>query len=206
MAFMSRKIIAGWTGITLSLLSLAPALAAGPAGFYPPPSGMSISTKGIKNGLTLAVAHPLPPHLLRQVVPYRTGENAGTIVVNTGQRFLYLVLGGGKAIRYGIGVARTGFEWSGTHTISAKREWPSWTPPQEMLERQPHLPRFMEGGPDNPMGARGLYLGNTLYRIHGTSEPWTIGGSVSSGCIRMTNADVIDLYARVKIGARVVVI
>jgi lipoprotein-anchoring transpeptidase ErfK/SrfK len=142
----------------------------------------------------------------RQEVTYATGERAGTIVVDTRQHFLYLVLGDGRAMRYGIGVARDGFEWSGTHRVSRKAEWPSWTPPAEMRRRQPGLPTFMEGGPGNPMGARALYLGSTLYRIHGTTEPWTIGQNVSSGCIRMTNDDVIDLYERVQLNSKVVVL
>ncbi|WMT91443.1 L,D-transpeptidase [Pelagibacterium sp. H642] len=146
------------------------------------------------------------PAYLRQVVSYATSEAPGTLVVDTEQHFLFLVLDGGKAMRYGIGVARVGFEWSGTHRVTRKAEWPSWTPPAEMHARQPGLPRFMEGGPNNPMGARALYLGSTLYRIHGTNEPWTIGRSVSSGCIRMTNEDVIDLYERVPVGAKVIVI
>lgn len=142
----------------------------------------------------------------RQVVPYRTNQPVGTIVVSTSEKFLYLVLGNGKAMRYGIGTARSGFEWSGTHKVTAKREWPGWTPPAAMRQRQPGLPAYMPGGINNPLGARALYIGATLYRIHGTNEPWTIGGNVSSGCIRMVNADVEDLYDRVKIGARVVVL
>lgn len=142
----------------------------------------------------------------RQIVPYDTAEAAGTLIVDTGDHFLYLVLGGGKALRYGIGTARTGFEWSGTHRITSKREWPDWTPPAQMLARRPDIPHHMEGGLDNPLGARALYIGSTLYRIHGTNEPWTIGGDVSSGCIRLINADIIDLYGRVKIGAKVIVL
>lgn len=142
----------------------------------------------------------------REVVSY-TGKHApGTIVVNTSERRLYYVLPDGKAIRYGVGVGREGFSWAGTQRVSMKREWPTWTPPASMLKRRPDLPRFMPGGPDNPMGARALYLGNTLYRIHGSNEPETIGQAVSSGCIRMMNEDVIDLYARVNVGARVVVL
>ena len=133
-------------------------------------------------------------------------ESAGTIVVDTPNKFLYLVQGNGKAMRYGIGVGRPGFTWSGVKTISAKKEWPDWTPPPEMLARRPDLPRHMEGGPENPLGARAMYLGSSLYRIHGSNEPWTIGTNVSSGCIRMRNEDVIDLYGRVNVGTRVVVI
>jgi lipoprotein-anchoring transpeptidase ErfK/SrfK len=140
------------------------------------------------------------------VVPYDTAERAGTIIVNTGEKFLYLVLGGGKAMRYGIGTAKTGFEWSGTHRITNKREWPDWTPPAEMIARRPDIPHHMDGGINNPLGARALYIGSTLYRIHGTTEPWTIGTDVSSGCIRLVNDDVIDLYGRVKIGAKVIVL
>jgi len=146
------------------------------------------------------------PKYDKQVVDYSGRESAGTIVVDTPNKFLYLVQGNGKAMRYGIGVGRPGFTWSGVKQISAKKEWPSWTPPKEMLARRPDLPRFMEGGPENPLGARAMYLGSTLYRIHGSNEPWTIGTNVSSGCIRMRNEDVIDLYGRVNVGARVVVI
>lgn len=142
----------------------------------------------------------------RQTVAYQTKEKPGTIVVDTGAKFLYLVQADGTALRYGIGVARPGFEWRGTHKVTAKREWPGWTPPAEMRKRQPYLPAYMEGGPDNPLGARALYLGSTLYRIHGTNEPMSIGQNVSSGCIRMINDDVIDLYNRVPVGARVIVI
>jgi lipoprotein-anchoring transpeptidase ErfK/SrfK len=148
----------------------------------------------------------IDPQFLRQEVPYDTQEPAGTIVIDTPNHFLYLVEEGGKAMRYGIGVGRPGFAWSGTHTISAKKEWPDWVPPKEMLERQPYLPHFMAGGPHNPLGARALYLGSTLYRIHGSSEPWTIGHNVSSGCTRLRNADIIDLYNRVKVGTKVVVL
>ena len=143
---------------------------------------------------------------MRQVVDYHGDEQPGTIIVDTPNKFLFLVEDGGKALRYGIGVGRPGFTWSGVHTITAMKEWPDWTPPPEMIERQPGLPRFMPGGLGNPLGARALYLGSTLYRIHGSNEPWTIGTNVSSGCIRMRNADVEDLYGRVKIGTKVVVI
>jgi lipoprotein-anchoring transpeptidase ErfK/SrfK len=141
-----------------------------------------------------------------QEVEYHGDEKSGTIVIDTSNKFLYLVEGGGRALRYGIGVGRPGFTWSGVKTISAKREWPDWTPPPEMLARRPDLPRHMEGGPENPLGARAMYLGSSLYRIHGSNEPWTIGTNVSSGCIRMRNEDVIDLYDRVNVGTRVVVL
>lgn len=148
----------------------------------------------------------MDPKYEKQLVEYHGKEGAGTIVVDTPNKFLFLVQGDGKALRYGIGVGRPGFTWSGVKTISAKKEWPAWTPPPEMLVRRPDLPRHMEGGPDNPLGARAMYLGSSLYRIHGSNEPWTIGTNVSSGCIRMRNEDVIDLYGRVGVGARVVVI
>jgi lipoprotein-anchoring transpeptidase ErfK/SrfK len=146
------------------------------------------------------------PRFLPQEVEYEGGEAPGTIVINTPERFLYLVEGSGRAMRYGIGVGRPGFTWAGVHTVTNKREWPDWTPPDDMLKRRPDLPRHMEGGPENPLGARAMYLGSTLYRIHGSNEPWTIGTAVSSGCIRMRNEDVIDLYSRVKVGTKVVVI
>ena len=141
----------------------------------------------------------------RQTVMYPTHYGPGTIVVNTAERRLYLVLGNGEALRYGIGVGRDGFRWGGVHRVSAKKEWPSWTPPRDMLRRRPDLPRYMAGGPENPLGARALYLGATLYRIHGSNEPETIGQAVSSGCFRMTNEDVTDLYDRVRVGTTVVV-
>ncbi|HTO65422.1 MAG TPA: L,D-transpeptidase [Bradyrhizobium sp.] len=149
---------------------------------------------------------PLDPMYEKQLVDYHGKEGAGTIVIDTPNKFLYLVEGDGKALRYGIGVGRPGFTWSGVKTISAKREWPAWTPPAEMLARRPDLPRHMEGGPENPLGARAMYLGSSLYRIHGSNEPWTIGTNVSSGCIRMRNQDVIDLYGRVNVGTRVIVL
>ena len=142
----------------------------------------------------------------RQVVAYAGREAAGTIIIDTPNTYLYLVLGNGRALRYGIGVGRDGFTWAGTQSISKKAEWPDWTPPPEMLERQPYLPRFMAGGPGNPLGARVMYLGGTVYRIHGTNQPQTIGGHVSSGCIRMVNEDVIDLYGRVNVGTKVIVL
>jgi hypothetical protein len=135
-----------------------------------------------------------------------SSRNPGTIVVNAKERRLYLVLDGGKAMKYGVGVGRPGFEWGGTKTVTRKQEWPTWTPPAQMLKRRPDLPRFMPGGPENPMGARAMYLGSSLYRIHGSNEPETIGQAVSSGCIRMLNDDVIDLYTRVKVGTQVVVV
>jgi len=141
----------------------------------------------------------------REVVPYETNLKAGTVIVETSERRLYYVLGNGEAVRYGIGVGRDGFRWSGQHRVTRKAEWPGWTPPPAMRKRIPDLPAYMPGGPDNPLGARAIYIGSTLYRLHGTSEPWTIGQAVSSGCIRLTNEDVIDLYDRVKVGDMVVV-
>jgi lipoprotein-anchoring transpeptidase ErfK/SrfK len=148
----------------------------------------------------------LSANLQRQVVDYPTKIAAGTVIIDTDQTYLYYVLGNGKAIRYGIGVGRDGFRWSGKQSITRKAEWPDWIPPQEMIERQPYLPGWMAGGEGNPLGARAIYLGNTVYRIHGTDMPSTIGQKVSSGCIRMLNADVIDLYNRVEVGTKIVVL
>jgi lipoprotein-anchoring transpeptidase ErfK/SrfK len=148
----------------------------------------------------------LRAELRRQVVNYRTSEAPGTIIIDTPNTFLYLVMPGGKAMRYGIGVGREGFTWSGTKTIERKAEWPDWTPPPEMIQRQPYLPRFVAGGDGNPMGARGMYLSGSVYRIHGTNAPESIGTQVSSGCIRLVNEDVIDLYNRVHVGTKVVVL
>jgi lipoprotein-anchoring transpeptidase ErfK/SrfK len=147
-----------------------------------------------------------PAQFRRQVVAYNGSEAAGTVIIDTPNTFLYLVMGNGRALRYGIGVGRDGFRWSGVQQITKKAEWPDWTPPAEMIARQPYLPRFMAGGPTNPLGARAMYLGNTIYRIHGTNAPSTIGQRVSSGCIRLTNEDVIDLASRVNVGTKVVVI
>ncbi len=152
------------------------------------------------------VERGLDPAFLPQVVDYDGPHRPGTIVIDTPRRFLFLVEGNGKARRYGIGVGRPGFEWAGVKSITRKAEWPDWRPPPEMLKRRPDLPRYMAGGPENPMGARGLYLGSSLYRIHGTNEPHTIGQAVSSGCIRMRNEDVTDLYERVRVGTKVIVI
>jgi len=152
------------------------------------------------------IPYVIEPRFRKQEVAYDGPQKPGTVIVDTPNRFLFLVQPGGRALRYGIGVGRPGFSWAGTKTVTRKAEWPSWTPPAEMLKRRPDLPRFMAGGPENPLGARALYLGSTLYRIHGTNEPNTIGREVSSGCIRMTNDDVIDLYGRVGVGAKVVVI
>ena len=151
-------------------------------------------------------ASGLPARFKRQVVSYPTREAPGTIIIDTPHTYLYLVMGNGQAMRYGIGVGRDGFTWSGTQTITKKAEWPDWTPPPEMIARQPYLPRHMAGGPGNPLGARAMYLGGTIYRIHGTNAPETIGTHVSSGCLRLTNADVSDLYSRVNVGTKVIVL
>ncbi len=191
------------------LLSISPAARAetfAPGWRFAPPPGVTITSGQPKHALMLQGNAQVNPIYLRQVVPYATNERSGTIVVDTRAHFLYFVLGDGRALRYGIGVARSGFEWQGTHRVTRKAEWPGWTPPAEMRKRQPGLPAHMEGGPNNPLGARALYLGSTLYRIHGTNEPWSIGQNVSSGCIRMTNADVIDLYSRVQLNTKVVVV
>jgi lipoprotein-anchoring transpeptidase ErfK/SrfK len=151
-------------------------------------------------------AKSLPAQFRRTAINYQTKEPAGTIIIDTPHTYLYLVLGNGKAMRYGIGVGREGFTWSGTEKVTKMAEWPDWHPPEEMIDRQPYLPRFMAGGEGNPLGARALYLGDTLYRIHGTNQPSTIGQFVSSGCIRLTNDDIVDLYGRIHIGTRVVVL
>ncbi len=148
----------------------------------------------------------MPARFRRQTVSYATHEAPGTIIIDTPNTYLYYVLGNGQALRYGIGVGRDGFTWSGTQSVTKKAEWPDWTPPPEMIARQPYLPRYMAGGPGNPLGARAMYLGGTIYRIHGTNAPETIGKHVSSGCIRLTNADVTDLYSRVNVGTKVIVL
>jgi lipoprotein-anchoring transpeptidase ErfK/SrfK len=145
------------------------------------------------------------PQFQKQVVFFRSNEEPGTLIIHTSERFLYLVMGNNRALRYGVGVGRDGFTWMGLHKITRKAEWPDWRPPPEMIERQPYLPRFMAGGPGNPLGARALYIGTTIYRIHGTNQPHTIGHAVSSGCFRMVNNDVVDLFDRVPVGTRVIV-
>ena len=155
---------------------------------------------------TTEEAAPLPERFRRQIVAHNTREAAGTIIIDTPHTYLYYVLPGGRAIRYGIGVGRDGFTWSGVQSVARKQEWPDWHPPAEMIGRQPYLPRFMAGGPGNPLGARAMYLGNTQYRIHGTNAPDTIGKHVSSGCIRLTNEDIVDLFNRTSVGAKVVVL
>ena len=176
----------------------------------PPPPPPAMHVHGDPRALPGVAAEParpaIDPRYLKQVVAYDGGEKPGTIIIDTPRRFLLLVQPGGKAVRYGIGVGRPGFTWAGVKSITRKTEWPDWRPPEEMLKRRPDLPSFMAGGPNNPLGARAMYLGSSLYRIHGSNEPWTIGQAVSSGCIRMRNEDVVDLYDRVRVGTKVVVI
>ncbi|WGD51857.1 L,D-transpeptidase [Bradyrhizobium sp. CB1650] len=170
-----------------------------PQGYVPPQDALSDEPQTSDGAV-------LPERLRRQIVSFDRSEPAGTIVIDTGNTFLYYVLGGGRAIRYGVGVGREGFTWSGVQNVARKAEWPDWHPPAQMIARQPYLPRFVAGGPGNPLGARAMYLGSSEYRIHGTNDPTTIGKFVSSGCIRMTNEDVIDLFGRVNVGAKVVVL
>jgi lipoprotein-anchoring transpeptidase ErfK/SrfK len=160
---------------------------------------------GDQPGLVADDSVELDPEFRKQMVYYRTTEAPGTVIISTTERHLYLVQPGGRALRYGIGVGRDGFQWQGLLNITKKAEWPDWTPPPEMIARQPYLPRFMAGGPGNPLGARAMYLGTTVYRIHGTNQPWTIGTAISSGCFRLVNADVSDLYERVPVGTKVIV-
>lgn len=174
------------------------------AAVAPHSNTVTVQHVDVRDGTNLSAESTTP--LRRQVVDYSTAEAPGTVIVDTPSTYLYFVLGDGKAIRYGIGVGREGFTWSGVKAIERKTEWPDWFPPSEMIERQPYLPRFMAGGPGNPLGARAMYIGGTLYRIHGTNAPETIGKQVSSGCIRMMNEDVIDLYDRVQVGTRVVIL
>jgi lipoprotein-anchoring transpeptidase ErfK/SrfK len=169
-------------------------------------AGTSVMSLPPEDQPEIGTPKELPENLKRQLVRYPTKEPAGTIIIDTPNTYLYLVLGHGKALRYGIGVGREGFTWSGSERISRKQQWPDWVPPAEMIGRQPYLPRVMAGGPGNPLGARALYLGGTLYRIHGTNQPSTIGQTVSSGCIRLLNEDIEDLYRRVQVGTRVVVL
>jgi lipoprotein-anchoring transpeptidase ErfK/SrfK len=196
-AFASLALIAGvaLTGSAVAApLALFPFAMPEPQAVQPAPSDEPTT------------AFELPARFKRQIVNYATREAAGTIIIDTPNTYLYYVLGNGQAVRYGIGVGRDGFTWSGVQTITKKAEWPDWTPPPEMIARQPYLPRQMAGGPGNPLGARAMYLGGTVYRIHGTNQPSTIGTHVSSGCIRLTNQDVSDLYSRAGVGTKVVVL
>jgi lipoprotein-anchoring transpeptidase ErfK/SrfK len=160
---------------------------------------------GDQPGLLADDSVELDPEYRKTTVLYRTNESPGTIIIQTAERHLYVIQGNGRALRYGIGVGREGFQWQGLVNITRKAEWPDWTPPPEMIARQPYLPRFMAGGPGNPLGARAMYLGTTVYRIHGTNRPDTIGTAVSSGCFRLVNADVADLYDRVPVGTKVII-
>ena len=169
------------------------------------PSYAQQQDAGDEPGLVADEGYQLDPEWQKQAVLYRTTEAPGTIIVSTAERHLYLIQPGGRAIRYGIGVGRDGFQWQGLLSITRKAEWPDWTPPPEMIARQPYLPRFMAGGPGNPLGARAMYLGATVYRIHGTNQPGTIGTKISSGCFRLVNTDVADLYGRVPVGTKVIV-
>jgi lipoprotein-anchoring transpeptidase ErfK/SrfK len=205
----SRLAVAALGALAIGTIGFSGSSAAAPLPFFPfimaPPTAAAPPPP--------AEAQPqdqdrfeLPARLRRQVVNYPTREAPGTIIIDTPHTYLYYVLGNGQAMRYGIGVGRDGFTWSGTQTITKKAEWPDWTPPPEMIARQPYLPRYMAGGPGNPLGARAMYLGGTIYRIHGTNAPATIGTHVSSGCLRLTNEDVIDLYSRVNVGTKVIVL
>jgi lipoprotein-anchoring transpeptidase ErfK/SrfK len=214
-----RSALAGALACCVSALAALPAQA-GPGdgagmiemlmtGRDPGPARVALPTSGhggLGEGSLGRIERIIDPRFDRQEVAYSGPHEPGTVIIDSPEKFLYLVLPGGRALRYGIGVGRPGFTWAGEKRVTRKAEWPSWTPPQEMLRRRPDLPRFMPGGPENPMGARALYLGSTLYRIHGTNEPETIGTNVSSGCIRLRNEDVIDLYGRVPVGAKVIVI
>jgi lipoprotein-anchoring transpeptidase ErfK/SrfK len=208
MAVKSRSYLLGVVLFT-GALALPPAPAAAQALSYMPtsryePAFPQYAPQADDQGDV--TADEVPEQYRRQVVAYQTAEPAGTIIIDTAHTYLYLTLGDGHALRYGIGVGRQGFTWSGVQMISRKAEWPDWIPPVEMVARQPYLPRWVGGGPGNPLGARALYLGNSDYRIHGTNDPTSIGKHMSSGCIRLENADVIDLYSRVGVGTKVVVL
>jgi lipoprotein-anchoring transpeptidase ErfK/SrfK len=204
--------------IFVGALLLAPVLFISAASAQTPGQAFGYALQGPSDDVALAPADPalsnqgdgsaymLPERLRRTTVALDTREAPGTVIIDTGNTALYYVLGGGRAIRYGVGVGREGFTWAGVQTISRKAEWPDWHPPAQMIARQPYLPRFMAGGPGNPLGARAMYLGSSEYRIHGTNNPSTIGTFVSSGCIRLTNEDVADLFSRVDVGTRVVVL
>jgi lipoprotein-anchoring transpeptidase ErfK/SrfK len=200
--------------VTATFLAAGAALWVGSAAAAPlpptyPSNAAALFDEAMRGEAPALVGEPeagLSPRLQRQVVAYATSAAPGSVVIETAQTHLYFILGDGRAIRYGIGVGRDGFSWSGAQSVTRKAEWPDWTPPQEMIARQPYLPRFMAGGQGNPLGARAIYLGSTVYRIHGTNMPQTIGHKVSSGCIRMLNEDVIDLYARIDVGTRIVVL
>ena len=206
----TRRAAVALGALAIGVLAFSGAAGAAPLQLFPffmtPPVQAAPQPQALPQADEDGIAVELPARLKRQVVNYATREAPGTIVIDTPNTYLYLVLGHGQAMRYGIGVGRDGFTWSGVQSITKKAEWPDWTPPPEMIARQPYLPRQMAGGPGNPLGARAMYLGGTIYRIHGTNAPGTIGTRVSSGCIRLTNEDVADLYSRVNVGTKVVVL
>ena len=207
----ARLVAAAMGALTIGALAFTTSAAAAPLPLFPffaPPTQQAMPQPQLapSDDEDTPSTFQLPARLKRQVVNYPTREAPGTIIIDTPNTYLYYVLGGGQAMRYGIGVGREGFTWSGTQTIVKKAEWPDWTPPAEMIARQPYLPRHMTGGPGNPLGARAMYLGGTIYRIHGTNAPHTIGTRVSSGCLRLVNEDVIDLYSRVRVGTKVIVL
>jgi lipoprotein-anchoring transpeptidase ErfK/SrfK len=208
----SRKLnsrAAAFGALAIGMIALSGSAAAAPLQLFPffmapPAPQMQPAPQATPQDEGTVVE--MPARLKRQIVSYQTREAPGTIIIDTPNTYLYYVLAGGQAIRYGIGVGRDGFTWSGVQSVTKKAEWPDWTPPPEMIARQPYLPRQMAGGPGNPLGARAMYLGGTIYRIHGTNAPQTIGTRVSSGCIRLTNEDVSDLYSRVNVGTKVIVL
>jgi lipoprotein-anchoring transpeptidase ErfK/SrfK len=206
----SRLVAAALGALTVGAIALSTSAAAAPLPLFPflqQPMQSAAPVQAAPSDDDDAPANfQLPSRLKRQVVNYATREAPGTIIIDTPNTYLYLVLGNGQAMRYGIGVGREGFTWSGTQSITKKAEWPDWTPPPEMIARQPYLPRHMAGGAGNPLGARAMYLGSSVYRIHGTNAPHTIGTRVSSGCLRLVNEDVIDLYNRVSVGTKVIVL
>ena len=207
----TRRAVAALGALAMGTLALSATANAAPLPLFPffmtPPVQMQPAPQAVApDADEQGAVVEQPARFRRQVVSYSTREAPGTIIIDTPNTYLYLVLGHGQAMRYGIGVGRDGFTWSGVQTITKKAEWPAWTPPPEMIARQPYLPRHMAGGPGNPLGARAMYLGGTIYRIHGTNMPETIGTQVSSGCIRLTNQDVSDLYSRVTVGTKVIVL
>jgi lipoprotein-anchoring transpeptidase ErfK/SrfK len=211
----SFKLNTRRAAVALGALAVGVVASSGPAGaaplqlfpfFMTPAVQAAPQVQALPQADEDGVAIEMPARLKRQMVGYATREAPGTVIIDTPNTYLYLVMGNGQAMRYGIGVGRDGFTWSGTQSITKKAEWPDWTPPPEMIARQPYLPRQMAGGPGNPLGARAMYLGGTIYRIHGTNAPGTIGTHVSSGCIRLTNEDVADLYSRVNVGTKVIVL
>ncbi len=206
----SRLVAAALGALAIGTFAFSGFAAAAPVQLFPfimsPPVQSAPPVQAAPSDDDEGTVRELPARLKRQVVNYATREAPGTIIIDTPNTYLYYVLGGGQAIRYGIGVGREGFTWSGVQTVTRKAEWPDWTPPAEMIARQPYLPRYMAGGPGNPLGARAMYLGGTIYRIHGTNAPHTIGTHVSSGCLRLTNEDVTDLYSRVNVGTKVIVL